>query len=187
MNDTVQESALAVGDWAVVLGSKDPDLRAAWQMEGEFVKITSIEFSGPAGETILTHVKLDGFFVYFFEEELKKVPESEVPSEIKARALWGSRIGVYYIYKPTQPLLPNTHACFFVGCENLATHEVMFNTWGTVILVYGCQSCRTKNHGVLCDGRDIKSLIPGYKGRSDVFESEQGKDLSRLFGLAGLR
>ncbi len=187
MRDIVQENTLAVGDWAVVLGSKDPDQREVWGMKGEFVKITDINFKGPAGETILTHIKLDGFFLYLFVEELRKVPESEVTLEIKARALWGSRIGVYYIYKPSHPLLPDTHACFFVGCENLATNEVMFNVWGTVILVYGCQSCRIKNHGVLCDSRDIKPFVQGYKGKPNVFAGEQGEDLARLLRLPGVR
>lgn len=190
MNVLAQKSILAIGDWALVLKPEGINKEASWGMGGKFVKITSTDFKGPDGETLLTHVKLDGIFLYFFPEELQKVPDSEVPSEIKARALWGPRIGIYGIYKPTIQLVPSTHGCFFLGCKNLAVREVIFNDNGTAFICYGCQNCFELNHGILCEGRDIKPSIPGYKTESGLvtFKREPGQtnDVKNLFRSAGV-
>lgn len=194
MNDTVQENALDVGDWAIVTHAKGLLGIGCWDMEGKYVKVTEIKPEhecGPNGETIFTNVKGDFHpSLFFFPEELQKVPESEVPSEIKARALWGPRIGIYGIYKPTIPLVPSTHGCFFVDCENMATREVIFNDNGIVFICYGCESCHEKNNGVLCEGRHTKHIIPGYKTESGLvtFERESGKteDVKSLFRSAGV-
>lgn len=163
MSFRVKVNTLAVGDWAIVTAAKGLPGIGCWGMEGEYVKVTEIKPEheyGPNGESIFTNVKGDFHpSLFFFPEELRKVSESEVPSEIKARALWGSHIGIMGIYKPTIPLVPSTHACFFVGCENLAVREVIFNEFGTVFICYGCQSCYEKNHGVLCEGRATKTII----------------------------
>jgi len=172
---------ISVGDWIRVLDAKDADESELWGMRGKYLKVSDINYKGPDGENILVKKKINGSEpIYFHLSEVELVSDSDVSVEMRSKDLFGPSIAVWMIFLPGFPLVPDSYLCHFLDCNMLAARETLFNVHGTVIVAHGCPDCFKNNNGILCDGRQLKTPLPGLSGDGCNFVRIIGEDMKRL-------